>query len=156
MKSLKPITNEIREKIQKYIKEGLDISKLIENYDIKGLDLSGAIITECSRLQEDLQNTKFIRCTFGGDKKIVNFSSSDLRGCNFSHAKFLGPTWFRATDLRNCNFSYAYIPNVDYQYAQMENINLCACVIRFGGTEGLGCTFSKSVLDKLSKYWKIV
>jgi uncharacterized protein YjbI with pentapeptide repeats len=156
MQTYKPINNLVKEKISKYIKEGIDISDIIKDYEIKDLDLSGAIIKNITRIQQDLSNMRFIRCIFGEEGKILNFSGSNFNGSNFSGAKFLCKVWFRSCDLRNVNFSYAYIPNVDFQYSDLRNINLCSTVIRFGGTEGLGCTFSKKTFEQLGKYWNLV
>jgi uncharacterized protein YjbI with pentapeptide repeats len=151
----KPLTENVRQKIAIAIKNGLDISDIIANYQIKNEYLAGAIIKNINRVSEDLQNINFVRCVIGEEGKVTNLSGCDLKGCNFSDTRFLGTIWFKGCDLRNCNFTNAFMPNVEYQRADLRNIMLCDAVFRFGSKEGYKCKFSKKTFEQLFKFWEI-
>lgn len=152
MKVRKAMTEEVRNKIKLYIKEGVDISSVIENYSLKNEHLAGAIIKNLDRLQEDISNCNFVNCVIGEEGKVTNLSGSNLKGSNFQSAKFLGTIWFRGADLRNCNFNNAWIPNVDYQYADLRNVSLCETTIKIGSKSGLHAKFSWKLFKLLAKY----
>lgn len=152
MKVRKSMTEEVRNKIKMYIKEGIDISDVIENYTLKNENLSHAIIKRMDRIQEDITNCNFIHCIFGEEGKVINLSGSNLKGSNFQGAKFLSTVWFRGSDLRNCNFNNAWIPFVDYQYADLRNVSLCETTIKIGSKSGLHAKFNWSLFEKLAKY----
>ena len=148
----KPMTEEVRNKIANYIKNQEDISDLIENYQIKNEYLCGAIIKRFNRVQEDIQNTNFSRCIIGEEGSVTNLVGSNFRGSNFSNSRFLGNVWFRSCDLRNCNFNNAWLPGVEYQYADLRNIPLCDAYLRIGSKSGFQAKFSKNVFELLAKY----
>lgn len=152
MKVRKVMTEEVRNKIKLYIKEGIDISDLIENYSLKNENLAGSIIKKLDRLQEDISNCNFVNCVIGEEGKVTNLSGCILKGSNFQSTKFLGTIWLRGSDLRNCNFNNAWIPFVDYQYADLRNISLCETTIKIGSKSGLHAKFNWSLFEKLAKY----
>lgn len=152
MKVRKKMSENVRNKIKEYIKNNLDISDLIEDYDIKGEYLAGATIKRFNRINEDLQNINFVRCTIGEDGKITNLSGSNLKGSNFQRTTFLGKTWFKGCDLRNTNFNDAWMPFVEYQYADLRNITLCNAFIRIGSRSGFKAKFEWKLFELLSQY----
>ncbi len=155
MTPVKPMTNDKLKEIQMAIKNGNDLSSIIDNYDICGLDLSNAIITRMNRVNENLSNTNFYNCRIGQDGTITNLSGCNFTGCNFTGAKFFGKVWMRSTDCRNVNFNNAFIAYVEFQYADLRNATFCDAIIQFGSATSLKCKFSKKNLDLLSKYWII-
>lgn len=150
--SKRPMTEEIRIKIQNLIKNNLDISDLIEHYQIKGEYLCGAIIKKLHRVQEDIQNTNFSRCIIGEEDTITNLVGSNFRGSNFSNAKFLGTIWFRSCDLRNTNFNNAWLPGAQYQHADLRGISLCDAFLRIGSKSGFQAKFNNNAFELLAKY----
>jgi len=149
------MTENVRLKIKSYIKNQLDISDIIKDYDISNEDLSGAVIKNISRVNEKINNTKFVRCIFGEKDNIINFSGSDLKGCNFSYATFNGLVWFRRSDLRNVNFNDAFIPYVEYQYADLRNATICNTVFRLSSKAGLGAKLEWKQFELLAKYMQL-
>lgn len=144
-----------KEKIERYIKNGLDISDLIRDYDIKGMYLAGAIIKDFNRVQDSLQNTNFANCVIGEADKITNLSGTNFRGCNFQRVTFVGKTWLRACDLRDCNFAYADLSKVEYQYADLRNIIACETILRIGSKVGLHARFEWKLFEDFAKYTNV-
>ncbi len=155
MKSFKPMTNSVRAKVNSYIKNGLDISDLISDYDIQGEVFVGAIIKTIDRIGQKVTNTNFYRSVIGSEGKICNFSNSDFKGCNFSRVRFKGTVWFRHADLRNCKFNNAVLENVHYQYADIRNISLCETVMKMGSKAGYRAKANWSMFTELAQYLQI-
>jgi len=150
---MKKMTHELRAKIRKYIKNGIDISDLIRDVEIKGENLSRAIIKDFNRVADDISGTDFSYAVIGEEGKITNISGTKMRNCNFRGTKFLGKVWMRRVDARGSNFSEAYLPNVEYQHSDFRNCTFCSTVIRMGSREGLGAIFGKELWDLLTKGW---
>lgn len=152
MLAKKPATNDLKTRIDFAKKNKEDISGLIEGYDIKGLDLSGTIIKKIVRINEDLRNTTFINAVIGEEGQIANFVGCDMRGCNFRRVVFKGTTWFRNADLRNTTFYGAWLPNVQYQNADLRGINLCEAVLRVGSDTGRNAKLDPQVFLEWAKH----
>lgn len=144
--------NEINE-LRIRIKNNLDISDIIKNKDIRGLDLSYAIISDFNRIKDDISNCNLSYAIIGRDNIITNLSGTKMINCNFKGAKFLGKVWLRRVDARNSNWSGAYVPYVEYQYADFRGATFCDTIITIGSRQGLGAKFSKRFLDELCKHW---
>lgn len=155
MKSRKRMTQEVREKINNAIKNKSDIADLIEDYFLANEYLAGAIISRFNRINENIDNANFVRCTFGKEGEVINFSGCSLKGSNFSNARFLGTAWFRGCDLRNANFNSVWLPNVEYQHADLRNITICDAVFKFGSKCGMGAKFDGSMFKQLINYLSI-
>lgn len=155
MKVRKRITPEVRAKIDQYIKEGIDISELIKDYDLRGQNFAGAVIKKISRPKEDLRNINFVRCVIGDESTTTDFTGANLMGSNFQWAKFIGPVWFRNCDLRNCNFNCAWMPTVEYQFADLRNVTLCDAFIRLGSRSGYQAKLEWKAFELLAKYLQI-
>jgi uncharacterized protein YjbI with pentapeptide repeats len=155
MKSKKKPNEELKLKILEYKKNKLDVSNLISDYELKDLDLSRCILTSFNRINEDLSNINFHASIIGQEGKTTILSGCNLKGSNFMGAKFLGHISFRASDLRNCNFTNAWLPDVEYQYADLRNITICDAAIKFGVKTGLHAKFSWSTFKTLVKYLEL-
>lgn len=152
---MKPMTNELREKIRTYIKNKLDISDLIKDVDIKGENLSRAIIKDFDRINDDISGCDLSYCIIGEEGKITNLSGTIMRDCNFKHTKFLGKVWLRRVDARGSNFTGAYIPYVSYEYGDFRGCKFCSTIFTIGSREGLKARFDKKIFEDLSKGWII-
>lgn len=152
---MKTISEELKNQIKMYIKNNQDISELIKGYNIKGLNLANAIISDIDRQDEDISNTSFYNAIIGCDGKITNLSGCNFMGCNFTGARFLGKVWLRRCNCQNAKFNNAFMPGIEYQGADFRNVDACSAIFPFGSADGLHCKFSKSVLDKLTQYWDI-
>lgn len=152
MKIKQKMNEKVREKVSLYIKNKIDISDLIKDYDICDEDLSGAIIKTIDRVNDKLTNINFVRCVIGEDGKITNLCGANLKGSNFQDCVFKGTIWFRHADLRNCNFNRAILANVQYQYADLRNISICDTVIRMGSRCGFNAKFEWKQFEELAKY----
>ena len=157
MKVRQPMTESVRNEIKLHIKKGLDISNLIEPYTLKNEVLTGAIIKSLNRVQEDLTNCNLFRAVIGeeGSGKIINLSGCKLVGVNFSYARFVNKVWLRGADLRNSNFNCAWIPDVDFQYADLRNISLCETVIKIGSKSGLHAKMNWKLFKDLAQYLEV-
>jgi len=133
-----PITNDIRNKIRQYIKNQIDISPLIQNVDIKGEDLSRAIIKTFNRPDEDISNTCFYQAIIGEEGKITNLNRIKALNCNFHRTKFLGTVWVRYAELKNSNFREADLVALDYKFADFRGCDCCDVIIRIGSDKGTG------------------
>ena len=153
MKLRKKMTEIIRDKIKIYKKNNKDISELIEDYDLKGEDLSRCLIKKLNRINEDISNTNFFGSIIGEEGATTILSGCDLRNCNFSTCKFLGHLILRASDMRNSTFISTWFPDVEYQYADFRDVVLCSAVMKFGINEGLNAKFSKKTFEELFSKW---
>lgn len=152
---MKQLSNELKNKINSYIKNKIDISDLLIGYDIKGLDLSNSVISNFNRINEDLSNTNFAGATIGIEGKITNLSNNNFQHCNFRGTRFLGKIFMRRCDCRNASFAEAFLPYVEYQYSDFRGCKFCATTLTIGSREGLKAKFSKELFTELIKYWDI-
>lgn len=151
----KRMTQAQKDKINMAIKNGNDISDLIDGWDISGMYLSKAKITKFNRVQENLTNINFVGAIIGDVDKITNLSGCNFMGSNFQSVKFLGKVWLRNTDLRNCNFNDAWMEGVEYQGADLRNITLCNAFIRLGSKSGYKAKFDWKQFELLAQYLQL-
>jgi len=150
------MTHVLREKIKTSIKNGIDISNLIENVCIKNEDLSNAIIKKFVRKDTNISGCNFSSVIFGDkDSSSVDVMilKTNLQNCNFQGAIFKGRAFMRSCDARNCNFKSADVSNIDYQYTNFEGCTFCESVIKISTRSGIGCKFPKEVFEDLTKGW---
>lgn len=155
MKVVKPMTHQVRNKVEMYIKNQMDISDLIADYNIKDMNLTGAIIKTFNRQDQDISNTLFVRAIIGEEGKTNSVNGCNFRGSNFMGAKFLGKMFMRYCDLRDCNFNDAWLPDLDYRYSDLTNITLCEAVFRVGSRNGYKSKFQWSQFEKLARYLEL-
>lgn len=152
-----PMTNDLRKKVQSYIKNHIDISELIKDVDIKGEDLSFAIIKKLYRKDTDMRGCNFSNSFLGEEKgNNVQFSliNCDMRNCNFQGAKFVGYAFVRGCNAQNCNFRGADVSKASYEHTDFTNSTFCGIIMRLGTKDGIGCLFPKDLLEQLTKEWK--
>ncbi len=152
---LKAMTHAQREQIQMYIKNRLDISELIKGYEIAGEDLSRSIITVMDVSDQDISRCNFSNAVIGTKDTIVNMNRVRAKECNFVRAIFPGEVWARQGVFRNSNFKGAFVPYVDYRYADFRNCNFCDCVFTISTPKSLGAMFSEDFFKDLSTHWGV-
>jgi uncharacterized protein YjbI with pentapeptide repeats len=152
---MRKLSSEEKERIALRIKNQEDISDLIKDKDISGMDLSGAIIKDFSRPGTSLNNTNLSRAIIGQEGIITNLSNCDCRYTNFNNAQFLGLTWLRRCDCRQAVFKKTFAPYVEYQHSDFRGASFCNVILSVGSDKGLGAIFSKNFMEDLKKYWKI-
>lgn len=152
---MKPMTNEIRNKIDMYRKNGLDISSLIDGVNIKGEDLRRCVIKNFNRNNEDLKGTKFSYATIGEEGKVLNISNNNFVGSEFIETKFIGKIFLRRCNCSSCNFNGAWMQNVEYQGTDFRKSDFCEAVIRLGSSYGLKAKFDENLFKDLAKHWNI-
>ena len=152
---MKPMTHAIRDKIKMYIKNGLDISDLIKDVDIKGENLSRAKIKDFNRRNENMSGTNFSFVSIGEEGRVTNLSNNKFLNCNFEGAKFLGKVYLRRCDCSNSYFAESSFYNVEYQHSKFLNCNFCEAIIRLGSDYGYGAKFDKNLFLDLGRHWNI-
>lgn len=152
---MKPLTESIRQQIKLYIKNGLDISPLIEGYSIKNENLSGAIITKFNRVNQDMTGVNLTKCVIGLPSKINNISGSKLMRSKWCDANVQGVLFARRIDARDADFSGAILMNFEYQNANFNGAKFCEALIRIGSSYGLGAKFDNNFFSDLTKSWDI-
>jgi len=145
----------IIQKIQLHIKNNLDLSLLLKDISIKGLDLSHSRISQFDRPDDDLTGCNLKGCVIGEEGKITNISNSILRNCNFSDAQFKGKLWMRHCDARGVDFRGADLSNADYRFTDFTGANLCSVIIRIGSKEGVGAILDDQFMKDLTSQWQI-
>lgn len=149
---MKKIRGKLRDRIKKYIKNRMDISELIRDVDLRNADLSGAIIRELNRPDQDITNCNFANCTIGEEGRVTHLSRAKMNGCSFRRAVFKGKIWMRWVEARNCDFAYAFIPFVEYQHGDFRDSNFCGTMCPMGSRVGRGARFSPDLI----KRWGII
>ena len=158
MQALKPMTHEVRKRIQDYIKNGLDVSDLIKDYSLKGENLSRAIIKTLVRYDEDMSGCQLTYATLGDESKpdnIVQMLRCNLTGCNFEGIRFISKTWVRSCVCKNMNLKNADLSKVDYKYTDFRGCKFCSTILRISTGAGIGCKFSKELFTELTKGWGV-
>lgn len=150
-----PMTNQVREKIKLYIKNQIDISSLIQNIDIRGEDLSRAIIKTFNRPDDDISRCNFCQAIIGEESKITNLNRIKALNCNFHRVKFKGTVWVRNADFRNSNFREADMVALDYKFSDFRNCDLCGVIIRMGSDRGMGAKVDQNFLQDLAGSWNV-
>ena len=151
MIKLKSPDGNFKTKLALAIKNGEDISSLIEGYNIKGLDLSRAIIKKFLRINEDISNTLFYEAKFGTEGEIVNMMGCNISGSNFNGAIFYGTVWFKKVNARNASFKNATFFNPHYEFADFRNATLCGALIRLNTTHFLGAKFDEKFIKEFAE-----
>lgn len=152
---MKPITESIKLKIASAKKNGLDISDLIKDINIRGLDLSYAKIKDFSRPNDNISRCNLAYAKIGQEGKITNLCGANLTNCNFYKTTFIGVTWFRRTIAVNCNFTGCDLSKLDYAYCDFRKSTFCHSIIKIGSWEGIKAKFSKGFFDELLRFWEV-
>jgi uncharacterized protein YjbI with pentapeptide repeats len=156
MTPLKKMPLDLKNKIRQYSKNGIDISSIIDGYSLKGEDLSGCVIKNIKRIDEDMSGVNLANAKIGNEeKKTVYFIRCDMRNSNFDSINFVSSTWIRSCDIRNCNFRSANLANVDYRNSDIRQSTFCDTILRIGTSEGIGCKFDENFFDALTKGWDV-
>ena len=151
----RPMTNILRDKIKSYIKNKIDISPLIKDIDIKGEDLSRAIIKNFNRPDDNISGCNLCQTVIGEEGKITNLNRINARNCNFHRAKFLGTVWIRHADVRNCNFREANLVAFNYKFSDFRGCNFCDVIFCIGSDKGMGAILDEDFFKDLAASWGV-
>jgi len=152
---MRKITHQERDTINTYIKNGIDISALIEGKDIQNQNFNRAIISKMERVKDDISGCSFAFAKLGS-KEIplsIKILQTKMQNCNFECAEFIGTAWIRNCDAQNCNFKGADVSNVDYRFTNFLGSSFCESKIRISSKSGFGCKFPKEMWQELTKQW---
>lgn len=155
---MQPLTHNLQEKIKIRIKNKLDVSDLIDNVDIRGADLSRAIIKTFKRTDADISNCNFAYAILGDSENRSNIFSiirCKMHNCNFEGAQFIGQAWVRSCEAQGCNFRNADISRCSYEHSNFKGCTFCGAVIRIGTNEGIGAIFPKEMFADLCRGWSM-
>lgn len=150
-----PMNNQIREKVNLYRKNGIDISPLIKDVDIKGEDLSRTIIKTFNRPDDDISGTNFCQSVIGEAGKITNLNRVTAKNCNFHRTIFLGTIWLRQANVSYSNFKEANLIGLDYKFTDFRGCDLCSTLICIGSERGSNAIFDNNFLKDLTESWKV-
>jgi len=152
----KQIDANLRIKIQARIKNRLDISDLIEGYDISGENLSRAIITKLNVCDMNISNTDFSDSIIGSKDNNIMMNRTRFKHCSFLRAQIIGIAYMRHALFLNCNFKETFMPYIDYKFSQWQNCVFCDAVFAIGTGKGLGAIFDNKFFGDLSENWGVV
>jgi len=152
---MKPMTPAVRKNIQKYIKNGLDISELIQGYTLANEDLSGAKIRKFNRSNDNLRGLNISRCVIGAPGVINNGSGSDWRGSKWCDTVVDGIFYLRRCDARDADFSGMVAINAEYQYTDFRGAKFCETCMRIGSEYGFKAKFDESLFKDWSRGWNL-
>lgn len=152
---MKTPTASLKKKIQTYVKNGMDISDLIDGVNIKGMDLGRSRIKRLNIVGQNISGTNFANAIIGEENNTVIISGCNVRNCSFQGAKVLGKFLFRKNDARGCIFREAWLPFAEYQHTDFRQCSWCDCVIRIGARAGCGAKFDRGLFRELTKYWNV-
>ena len=153
---MKAFTNAIQEQIIEYKKSRLDISDLIKNVDISGQDLSNTIISRLDISDQDIKETNFANAILGTKDTIINVNRSTLDGSCLAGITCTGNVWARRTSFKNCNFKRAFVPYIDFRYADFRGASFCETIFTIGTEKAVGAIFDKDFFRDLAGKWGIV
>lgn len=150
-----PYTNILKSRVETAIKNGIDISNLIEDVNLRNVNLSRAIIKKLNIRNRDISGCNFSNCVLGDPevKLSVSFVDCKMQHCNFEGAKFIGVSWIRSCDAQFCNFMSADVSKVSYANTNFLGGRFCEAIIRIGTKEGLNCKFPVEMFENLTRGW---
>jgi len=151
----KPMSNKLRKKIKMYIKNKLDISDLIKDVSIKGENLSRAIIKDFSRPDDDISGCNLCEAIIGEDGKITNLNRVIAKNMNCQRAVLKGKVWLRLANARNSNFKEAFMPQLDYRFADLRGCDFCGAIFNFGSDKGVGAILGDDFFKDFAKQWGV-
>ncbi len=140
----------LQNRVQSYIKSGIDISELIKNQDIRNLDLSYALISDFNVSKQDISGCRLICAKIQKAQMIktvahnVQFNYADMTDANISYI-----------DARDSNFLNANCTRTIYKYADLRGCNFCKATISLGPDYGHKAKVDHSLMDLLDKIWEI-
>jgi len=137
------------------MKNGLDISDLITGYDLKGEDLTGAIITKWDASSKDISECKFTRATIGSKDTTINLNRVKATNCSFIRTQFVGEVVARQANFQGSNFKGAFLAYFDYKYADLRRCDFCDSIFSIGTSKSLGAKFSTDFFKDLAAHWNI-
>ena len=150
MRTKKPMTHNVRKKIAEYNKTQVDISPLIQNYSIKGENLSFSYIADLCVVGEDISG-----CNFTGAKIKIQAQKALAQNCMFVRTTLLPGSSLRHGDFRKANFYQANCGYIDYAYGDFRGANVCGAVFSFASRLGYKAKFSENLIDLIRKWWDI-
>jgi len=137
-------------KIQSYIKSGIDISDLIKNQDIRNLDLSYALISDFNVSKQDISGCRLICAKIQKAQMIkttarnVQFNYADMTDADISYI-----------DARDSNFLNTNCTRTIYKYADLRGCNFCKATITLGPEYGYKAKVNNTLMNLLDKIWEI-
>ena len=146
---MRPMTQDLRSKIQMYIKNNIDISDLIDGVSIKGENLSGAIIKKLSRPGDDISGCNLSRAIIGDEGGTVDLNSCIARECSFKETRFNCKLEFRKVDARGSNFSGAFLAWMSYEYTDFRHCRFCDIVMCIGSIPMKGTKFDSHFFKEI-------
>lgn len=129
----KPFTNDLRQQINLYKKNGTDISFLIKDKTIKGEDLSYCKINNLYCVGEDISGTNFSNAEIK-----AQFQKAIAHNCNFKKTIFLPGSSLKYGDFRGSNFEQAVVMQINYSHGDFRGCNLCNATMTLGDGYGSG------------------
>lgn len=150
-----PMTNKLRETIAQYIKNQIDISNLIKDVDIKGEDLSRAIIKTFNRPDDDISRCNLNQTVIGTENQVTNLNRLTAKNCNFHRAKFLGIVWLRHANVSGSNFKEADLTKLDYKFTDFRGCDFCDSFICIGSDRGTGALLDENFMKDLAGSWGV-
>ena len=151
----KPMTQEVRKKIQTYIKNNLDISELIKDYSIKNEKLNGAIIKKFNRAYDDMSGVNLTKCIIGEQGKTNNITGAKLKNSIWCDVRVLGMLIANKCNCQGSDFSGAMLTNVEYQFCDFRNAKFCETCLRVGSAHGMGAKFDIAFFRDLARGWNV-
>ena len=148
---MRPFTDALKEQIDIRIKNGIDISDLIKDVDIKGQDFSRAIIKEFNRVNDDISNCSFFQAIIGQEDTILNLSGTKMVKTNFKQAKLLGEVLLKGVNARNATFTSVYMPYAVMQYSDFRGANFCGMITKISSTNWKASKFDIDMLKTLAE-----
>ena len=153
---MKPIlTSEQLQEIKLYIKNHIDIAPLIKDYDIKGRDFSGAIITYLNRPDEDVSGIVLNNVILGVEGKTINFNRTICVNSSWRGLHLKGELIARNAIFTNSSFMDAFLPYVDYRNADFIGCDFCNCTFTIATQRGQGAKFDTKFFKDLAHAWNI-
>jgi uncharacterized protein YjbI with pentapeptide repeats len=152
---MKQINHAHRDRIVYAIKNQQDVSDLLVGYDIRGLDLTGAVIHNLNVSNQDISNTNFTRAVIGSNNGSVNLNRVIANNCSFIGTMFPGPVTVRRATFHGCNFTGAFMPYADYRFSKFTACKWCDAVFRIGTHNSIGAIFDDSFFGDLSAHWGV-
>ncbi len=152
---MRKLTHQERDTIRMYIKNGLDISKIIKDKDIRDENFNRAIIKSFDHINNDISGCSLAFAKIGSPNVVTKIIKTKMNNCNCECLEFVGPTWFRSCEAKNCNFKGADLSKVDYRFSDFSGSSFCESIIRISTKSGIGCKFPKSMFEELCKGWNM-
>ena len=141
----------LQKEIRLLVKAKKDISSLIQDKQLSGMDLSYAKISQFQRRVQDLDNVNLSHAVLGDSNNKVILYKCSVNHANFINTRIENAASFKFSDFRHTNFTNCWMPRVDYRGVDFRGCLFCGTVIPVGSVKAINLKVDNTVMGSFGR-----